>query len=261
MAEPMKAANAGKAYTAVEIVCAVAALVPSPYAFVPELIAAQLPQVIPEDDVKKLDAKAHLVDLEISGSLPKVLEGPIPHKTWIATLKHELAKATESGSVVTAVKHPTEDGLILPLWAIPVWDSIAVASQECMLWQRADVWLRPGTHRPEDQALVERVQGLMGRIPWTMMAWPLALGARGHLPRGYIVSSWWVLKQFAPTLPGESMVGTFKKYPPIRPQRTHQVKCEFFVKEPSDLLRTDLAGTFWVLFKSTHQFAPIVPSG
>ena len=35
------------------------------------------------------------------------------------------------------------------------------------------------------------------------------LGARGHLPRGYIVSSWWVLKQFAPTLPSESMVGTF----------------------------------------------------
>ena len=34
-------------------------------------------------------------------------------------------------------------------------------------------------------------------------------GARGHLPRGYIVSSWWVLKQFAPTLPSESMVGTF----------------------------------------------------
>ena len=37
----------------------------------------------------------------------------------------------------------------------------------------------------------------------------VSLGARGQLPRGYIVSSWWVLKQFAPTLPGESMVGTF----------------------------------------------------
>ena len=88
-----------------------------------------------------------------------------------------------------------------------------------------------------------------------------SLGERGHLPREYIVSSWWVLKQFAPTLPSESTVGTFKKYPPIHPQRTHQIKCEFFVKEPSDLLRTDLAGTFWVLFKSTHQFAPVVPSG
>ena len=43
MAELMNAVNAGKAYTAAEIVCAVAALVPSPYAFVPELIGAWLP--------------------------------------------------------------------------------------------------------------------------------------------------------------------------------------------------------------------------
>ena len=86
-------------------------------------------------------------------------------------MKHELAKATESGSVVTAVKHPTEDGLILPLWAIPVWDLIAVASQEHMLWQHADVWLRPGTHWPEDQALMERVRGLMGQIPWVAAGW------------------------------------------------------------------------------------------
>ena len=37
----------------------------------------------------------------------------------------------------------------------------------------------------------------------------VTLGARDHLPRGYIVSSWWVLKQFAPTLPSKSMLGTF----------------------------------------------------
>jgi len=35
------------------------------------------------------------------------------------------------------------------------------------------------------------------------------LGARGHLPGRPIVSSLWVLKQFTPTLPGGSMLGTF----------------------------------------------------
>jgi len=35
------------------------------------------------------------------------------------------------------------------------------------------------------------------------------LGVRGHLPSRPIVSSLWVLKQFAPTLPGGSMLGTF----------------------------------------------------
>ena len=38
---------------------------------------------------------------------------------------------------------------------------------------------------------------------------PLTLGTRGHLPSRPIVSSLWVLKQFAPTLPGGSMLGTF----------------------------------------------------
>jgi len=37
----------------------------------------------------------------------------------------------------------------------------------------------------------------------------LALGARGHLPGRSIVSSWWVLKQFTPTLPNRSMLGSF----------------------------------------------------
>ena len=34
-------------------------------------------------------------------------------------------------------------------------------------------------------------------------------GGKGSLTQGYIVSSWWALKQFTPTLPSESMVGTF----------------------------------------------------
>ena len=68
------------------------------------------------------------------------------------------------------------------------------------------------------------------------------LGARGHLPRWYIVSSLWVLKQFAPTLPSESMLGTFWKYPSIHPWRTHQVRCGFFVKEPIDFFAPNLPG-------------------
>jgi len=37
----------------------------------------------------------------------------------------------------------------------------------------------------------------------------LTLGARGHLPGRSIESSWWVLKQFAPTLPNGSVLGSF----------------------------------------------------
>ena len=33
------------------------------------------------------------------------------------------------------------------------------------------------------------------------------------------------------------------------------------MKEPTDLLQMDLAGTFWVFFESTNQFTPTIPSG
>jgi hypothetical protein len=89
----------------------------------------------------------------------------------------------------------------------------------------------------------------------------LTLGARGHLPGGYIANTLRVLKQFAHTLPSGPMPGTFEKYPSIRLQKTHWVKCRYFLKELCDSLRTYPAGPFWVLSKSAHQFACNVPSG
>ena len=62
--------------------------------------------------------------------------------------------------------------------------------------------------------------------------------------------TWWVHAGYCLKVPTNS--------PPKNPP---QVKGEFFVKEPSDLLQTYLAGTFWVLFESTHQFTPTAPSG
>jgi len=56
------------------------------------------------------------------------------------------------------------------------------------------------------------------------------------------------------------MANTFKKNSPIRPHFTQQVKCERIVKELSDSLPFYSAGTFGALFKSTHQFAGILPS-
>lgn len=179
--------------TAAEIIAEVTARVPPPAAPVPELANAQLPRVIPEDDLKKILAKDCLVDLPISGGLSDMLEGPIPHKTWLAALRAELDKAKDSQRTVTALQHPTEVDLILPLWALPVWDSIAVASQQRMLWAQAIDWLKPGNHRAEDQQDVERARTLIARIPWGMMAWALpgweAKSHVGFLAR-YLSFSW-----------------------------------------------------------------------
>ena len=37
----------------------------------------------------------------------------------------------------------------------------------------------------------------------------MTLGARSHLPSGYMLSTWWVLNQFAPILPSRPIEGIF----------------------------------------------------
>ena len=56
------------------------------------------------------------------------------------------------------------------------------------------------------------------------------------------------------------MANTFKKNSPICPHFTQWVKCEQIVKELSSLLPFYLAGMWWALFKSTHQFTCNLPS-
>ena len=173
MASQTNAMDAAAVYTHVDIVAQVVALVPQPIVFIPELVKAQLPQVIPEDRIKVFPAEDYLVDLPVSGTLADVLEGPLPHQTWLACLTIELETARGSGRAATAIRHPTRADLILPLWALPVWDSIAVASQERMLWVEATTWLSISNHRQEDHKYVEHARTLMGGIPWGMMVWAL----------------------------------------------------------------------------------------
>jgi len=159
--------------TAADIIAAVSARVPPPSAPVPELVMARLPPVIPEHTMKKYTADDHLVHLQVSGTLTDVLEGPMPHRTWVARLQTDLEKAQTSGRTVTAIRHPTQVGLTLPLWALSVWDSMAVAAQERMAWVEATEWLRPGNHRPDDHHLVEEARRLIARFPWGLKGWPL----------------------------------------------------------------------------------------
>jgi len=171
MADPTKAVKILEASAAACIIAAVVELVPPPAAPVPELIKARLPKVLSEAQMKKYTAAHHLVDLPISGALSDVFEGPIPHRTWLASLQQELAKPHKTP--ITAIRHPTRRKLILPLWALPVWDSIVVAAGQRMLWVRAADWLRPDEHRPEDHVEVERARAHMEDIPWGMAVWAL----------------------------------------------------------------------------------------
>ena len=133
-----------------DIAATVAALVPHPSVSVSELVKARLPTVISEHEAAKIPPKNHLVNLVISGTLSDVLEGPIVHRTWLTKLQDEHNKAQKAGCIITSIQHPTQADLTLPLWALPVWDSMAVPSQDRMLWVKATKWLKPSNHRRED---------------------------------------------------------------------------------------------------------------
>ena len=173
MAQPNATPAVAMFITAADIIATVSALVPNPAASVAELVKARLPEVISEHDLKKIAVEPHLVNLEVSGTLSDMLEGPIPHRTWLAKLQTELEKVQEGGCIVSSIQHPTQPHLIFPLWALKVWDSIAVAAQERMLWATATEWLKPGNHRKVDLNLVEDARALMAKMPWGMRAWAL----------------------------------------------------------------------------------------
>ena len=90
----------------------------------------------------------------------------------------------------------------------------------------------------------------------------VTLGARGHLPSGYMVSSLWVLKQFAHPIPTGYRVSTFEKYSPMCPSRTWATHWEFFQKvlshvittyPPSFFQRTHKELNMWLNFTMNSQ--------
>ena len=168
MAQPNATPAVAMLITAVDIIATVSTLVPNPAASVAELVKARLPEVISEQDLKKIAVEPHLVNLEVSGTLSDMLEGPIPHRTWLAKLQTKLEKVQEARHIVSSIQHPTQPHLIFPLWALKVWDSIAVAAQERMLWATVTKWLRPGNHRKGDLNLVDDARALMAKMPWGM---------------------------------------------------------------------------------------------
>ena len=78
-----------------------------------------------------------------------------------------------------------------------------------------------------------------------------SLGARGHLPSGYVVSSLWVLKQFAHPMPTGYMLSIFEKNPSICSHFTHWVQGEYLWKVLSNVPIKNLSHLLRVLSKST----------
>ena len=59
------------------------------------------------------------------------------------------------------------------------------------------------------------------------------LGANPYLPTGYVVSTWWVLKQNTQHGPTGSILIIFTIRPQFAHPNTHQVNVEYFQKVPS----------------------------
>jgi hypothetical protein len=62
---------------------------------------------------------------------------------------------------------------------------------------------------------------------------PESLGVNPYLPTGYVLSTWWVLKQNTQHGPTRSILITFAICPKFAHPNTHQVHVEYFQKVPS----------------------------
>ena len=60
-----------------------------------------------------------------------------------------------------------------------------------------------------------------------------SLGANPYLPTGYVLSTWWVLKQNTQHGPTGSILITFVIRPQFTHSNTHQVHVEYFQKVPT----------------------------
>ena len=70
----------------------------------------------------------------------------------------------------------------------------------------------------------------------------LTLGAKTKIPSRSMVSSLWVLKQFAHPISNGSMVSSFKKYPPMCPLHNQWVKSGYFSKSTIHITRHMIGG-------------------
>ena len=61
----------------------------------------------------------------------------------------------------------------------------------------------------------------------------LSLGVNPYLPTGYVLSTWWVLKQNTQHGPTGSILITFVICPQFTHPNTHQVHVEYFQKVPT----------------------------
>ena len=61
----------------------------------------------------------------------------------------------------------------------------------------------------------------------------LTLGANPYLPTGYVLSTWWVLKQNTQHGPTGSILITFVICPQFAHSNTHWVHVEYFQKVPT----------------------------
>ena len=138
----------------------------------------------------------------------------------------------EARWILSLFRHPTPPTLILvssaghPFWFLYVYSTDSnslfdyypsmlynVSADENSLM---DVW---GDEGVKDLRFLDGV-GRLGH----------SLGARGHSPFGYMMSSLWVLKQFAHPIPTGYMPSIFEKNPSICSHFTHWVQGEYFWK-------------------------------
>lgn len=111
-------------------------LVPSPDVLVPDLLTSRLPPLIKETTIDPA-AAVSCISLNSPGvELDALLDLPMPPRKWVNELRDALVDLA-SQEEYKSIKHPTGQDVYLPLSAVDLWESLAVAVEQREAWSVA----------------------------------------------------------------------------------------------------------------------------
>jgi hypothetical protein len=139
-------------------------VLPLPTITISELIAVQgLPPILRAPLEQLPTQRRCLTTVNTRWSDDELLRSPIPALRWLGPLLVELRGRVASGNPPISLKHPSVDGLYLPVWVAAFWDLAYDAVNQRDTWVKSVEWLRqqnaPGGH-------ISRAMALMNETPW-----------------------------------------------------------------------------------------------
>jgi len=137
-------------------------LLPAPGLSIPLLIRKVFPPMMDPLVSSIIPAGECITDHTVSWSTGAIIEAPVPPSKWVSNLDIAIRNQWATRETITAIQHPSLSHLLLPLWAVQYWTSIAHAIKARARWISALTWTLDQPNTPQRAAVLD----LIGKTSW-----------------------------------------------------------------------------------------------